>query len=152
MLATSTVTLLLPWTAAMPNLTMSGIVVLQVGEMAPLTWEWIAGFFDGEGCVSTCTNTGRNGTGSISASVSQSAAIGLEVLTDIKEFLGARGIKAYLTCQKHPKNPRINDNWQLRVMARTSVAPFLRGVIPYLRVKRVIADDTLRYLIAFPPV
>lgn len=113
-----------------------------------ISWEWIAGFFDGEGSIGVYTNNAR-ACGMTTASVSQAGDRGEKVLKEIQEFLTQRGIKSYLGCKK---NVRIKDVWALRILARSSLDPFLRGILPYLRVKKLEAQDVLRFIIAFPPV
>lgn len=87
--------------------------------------EWIAGFFDGEGCICTCP--ARRGARSrvLDVSISQAYPAPLE---DIKQIFGG-----YL----HALHPAIGHrktvyNW--KVQAKKAEA-FLRAIQPFVRVK-----------------
>src|SRR5258706_1175132 len=116
--------------------------------MVKISWEWIAGFFDGEGSIGVYTNNAR-ASGMTTASASQAGERGEKVLKEIQVFLAQRDIKSYLG---YKKNVRIKDVWALRILARNSLEPFIRGILPYLRVKKLEAQDVLRFIIAFPPI
>lgn len=117
-------------------------------QMAPMTWFYIVGFFDGEGSVSTYYNVGRRG-GETRVHINQSGDVGHKLLEEIAGFLRARGIRSNITSTK-PKRGR--TIWAVQISSRESVERFLRAVRPYVRVKKQVVEDTLRFFAAFPPL
>lgn len=120
--------------------------------MANLTWEYIAGFFDGEGCVSCYNNPARPDALTVVASIAQTGLEGHALLTEIKDFLTGHGIKSYLDT-KHSRmrsHPTYRKSYALRICAKPSLIPFLTNMIPYLRIKKVVAQDTLRFYTMYP--
>lgn len=115
-----------------------------------ITWEYIAGFFDGEGCVCTTNLKARPNTFCTFVSIGQSGKEGYAVLTAIQAFLVPYGIKSYMSAQRRQKHYR--EMWQLRMMARPSVMVFLSNVLPFVNVKRPAVQDTLRFHKMYPSV
>ena len=116
--------------------------------MQPLSWAYVVGFFDGEGCVSTYYNKGRR-AGETRVHINQSGDRGRELLIEIEGFLEERGIRSNITVS-HPRRGR--TVWALQISSRGSVKGFLQAVRPYVRMKKQIVEDTLRFFTAFPPV
>jgi LAGLIDADG-like domain len=110
--------------------------------------QYIAGFFDGEGSISVCTYRARK-QGQYCAQFAQTQMRGLALLTEIREFLVCYGIKSYLSKGSRQKLSR-HDIYSLRIMGHTQVKLFLKLFLPYLRIKKVEAQDTLRFLTLFP--
>ena len=118
-----------------------------------MSWAYIAGFLDGEGCISLCPNQARPLATNLQITMSQTGVEGFCVLSEIKEFLSEHGMKSYLRPNNSPskrKHTTHREMWNLSLMARPSTVPFLRSVLPYLHVKKVKAQDCLRYMIIFP--
>lgn len=112
-----------------------------------LTWEYIAGFFDGEGCVSTHANRARRGSFGTHVSMSQSQERGRLLLLEIQAFLAGYGIKSYLLrINKRAALPQ----WNLTLAARPSVTVFLQHMLGRVAIKRIVVEDTLRFLRLFP--
>jgi intein/homing endonuclease len=118
--------------------------------MQQLSWEYIAGFFDGEGSVGIYQNRARRGFGSPVVALVQSGDRGKKLLTEISEFLSSRGVKSYLGRTRKVKVKDTHTTCHvLRVCNRPGVTLFLRGVFPYLRIKKIEAQDVLRFLSIF---
>ena len=104
-----------------------------------LSWQYIAGFFDGEGCITTSTGM------SIRVTIAQTGDKGLKILTLIQDYVALRGIKAKVN-SKRVYSERHSPSWSLVMSETTSCIAFLQGVIPYLHVKKVLAEDKVRFL------
>ena len=112
-----------------------------------MNWAYLAGFFDGEGCVNMAS---RNDSFFARLTFSQSKDCGFTLLNEIREFLLAQGIKVgkvhkggYSPYTKRP-------SWQLQITARSGVFQMLNAMLPYLRIKRPAAQDALRTMLLFP--
>jgi hypothetical protein len=108
----------------------------------PVTWQYVAGFVDGEGCISIKT-AGLEKTGtSFDITVSQ-AKSNDAVLFEIQMFLEEHGIFTRI----HTK-ARKNRNWDdcsyLTIRRVRDVYEFLVLCLPYLIVKREKALLVLR--------
>lgn len=115
--------------------------------MAPMNWGYIAGFFDGEGCLHAI-NAGGSRTGRFRVTISQTQK---EVLDEIAEFLCERFIDAYvLTHRAAARSPHKKQGWNLWITKQKSVAKFIEGVFPYLRVKKQRAEDYRRVCLLTP--
>lgn len=121
-----------------------------------LTWPYIAGFFDGEGCV-TCYQIARpkkktnNGVVNVVASIAQSGKEGLFLFGEMKQFFLEHGIK----CGIGNKKDKIATGhhramYSLRITSRSDVTKFLSAIFPFLSIKKVPAQDGLRFLKIFP--
>ena len=119
--------------------------------MTNLTWQYVAGFFDGEGHIGTHANRARRSWFGSVATFAQSGKEGAEILGEIKAFLKEHGVVAYLRCQpRSQSNTALRDMWSLKIASRPNLTTFLRFIVPHLRVKRVVAEDHLRFLAMFP--
>src|SRR5467141_2483085 len=105
------------------------------------TWEWLAGFFDGEGSINMCMGGNR---ATVSCTLTQAGTVGLKVLTDVRLFLQGQGISSCLVHRQRPKSHWTTCH-ELRLGGRVAVMPFLRGLFPHLKIKKVKAQDVLRY-------
>ncbi len=117
-----------------------------------MSWQYIAGFFDGEGCI-RLANEGKGGIGSIQISLHQSANRGLYLLLDIKKFLETNGIvnigiQTQKKCSQLTKKPM----HRLYIYNRVSACIFIRNVLPYIHIKKVECQDILRYMIMWPHI
>jgi hypothetical protein len=117
-----------------------------------MSWEYLAGFFDGEGTVylpSTGTAIGPR------LSIAQSGTEGLAVLTEIGQFFAEQGIKSAIARRKHHK-PRLVEGsrpvWMLSMAKRADVEIVMSRLLPFLRIKKVATQDILRFLKLTPPL
>lgn len=115
-----------------------------------ITWEYIAGFFDGEGSVSMVVSAHRKTTASPKVHIGQSGKEGLAVLSAIQAFLVDQTIHGYIFSQKN--HGRCRQMHGIQVCARADVDKFLHAIIPFVRVKKVIVQDAIRHLKMFPPL
>lgn len=115
-----------------------------------MTWGYIAGFFDGESTVAVATHsTGRKS----GAYIAQSGPRGLIVLTEIQEFLETQGIKSSVfQTGVASQHKRTMPSYRLAVNGFVGVTNFLSQMLPYLRVKRTVAQDILRYNKMYPNI
>jgi LAGLIDADG-like domain len=117
-----------------------------------MTWAYIAGFFDGEGCLHAI-GPGGAGRDSFRITISQTQDIGKQTLEEIAEFLNQRGIAAYVLKHHRNKKPE-HQHWRqcynLWITQRVSIASFIEGVFPYLRIKKQRAEDYRRTSIMTP--
>lgn len=108
-----------------------------------LSWQYIAGFFDGEGNVRIAHGT------SPQLSLHQADTRGLKLLSEIKLFLESYGIK----CNIHKNKLKTGlgkDMYRLYTYNRHGVLTFIRHTMPYLHIKKVECQDIARYLTIFP--
>lgn len=119
-----------------------------------ITWQYLAGFFDGEGSISLTQNKSRPNTANYNCIFTQGVDNGAECLfADIQGFLRERGCKSYVQKRGKTRNRFTNkDIFALQIMSRPSCKIFLEGVLPYLRVKKTKCQDILRYMNLFPPL
>ena len=116
----------------------------------PMTWDYVAGFFDGEGCVEVHSNVARRSTGTIRVSISQSGDRGKRICKEIIDFLEARGIHSNLA--KQGQGEKYKPAWKVITSGKGNTEKFLKAILPYVRVKKLETQDTWRYLKAFPSI
>jgi hypothetical protein len=109
-----------------------------------MNWAYIAGFFDGEGCLSLHTTR-------MNISIYQSGAIGEQVLREIGAWLSTKGIESIMYHRNRTDKLSKKELWEVRLNKRASQLKFLSGVLPFIRVKKVLAQDCVRYYTMFPP-
>lgn len=119
--------------------------------MAVMNWQYIAGFFDGEGCV-RIHQGGRNLSPQLS--LHQSRDRGRSLLEEIRLFLAENGIKSNL--QKHrdyvTERNGIQSMYRLYIYNNQGALEFIKGVFPYIRIKKVECQDIWRWLIMYPSI
>ncbi len=113
-----------------------------------ISLEYIAGFFDGEGSVSTVAYKHRVGIASTIVTISQTGDEGRYILAMIRDFLWERGIKGYVHSQVRRYPHRQMHHY--KISARTSTTAFLALMLPRVSVKRVVVQDTLRFHQLYP--
>ena len=111
-----------------------------------MNWQYIAGFFDGEGCV--CWPVGYGASPQVF--VTQSDTRGYILLDGIQKFLAGEGIITRLV--KAGNRPPRKPNWNLYVSGRESHIKFMKTLLPYVHIKRTVIQDSLRFFKLFPPL
>lgn len=119
-----------------------------------MTWQYIAGFFDGEDSLSCVRNKDSNNN-CWRVRLHQSS---LEVLERINSFLTTNEILCTIqrtACkghkQKHGPYRANSDMFALQISTRRKeIVPFLERILPYLIVKRILVQDLLRFLKIYP--
>jgi len=106
---------------------------------------YVAGFFDGEGCVRTYARHSRFTGCHSRIQISQSGDRGKSVLLEISEFLSTYGIVSQVNGHEY-KNPKYLKGWCLQISRIECVKAFIRLMLPYLHVKKVESQDVLRFL------
>ncbi len=113
-----------------------------------MTWQYLAGFVDGEGWIGYSV-----GIRSPRIDIGQAEE---KVLHDIVDFLCHNGISArFLRCPSKDRRTAFGKKPFYRVLIQGSrnVIPTLKGLLPYLRTrKRVAALDIVRFDKLFPPM
>lgn len=113
-----------------------------------ITWPYLAGFFDGDGCLSS-TAEPHGARNFARAQFTQSGPLGTRLLTEIMEFLAGQGIDStVITKQRIIRHHLISNDLVLR--RRASVSGLIEGMMPWLRVKKVLAQDYQRYFTLYP--
>ena len=107
--------------------------------MAKMTWEYLAGFFDGEGTIRFTNNNACHW------SIAQAHPRGRAILEEIQTFLREQGIPTGIHARQ-----RKDGMYTLWISKRASVEQIGRATLPYLRIKKVEVQDVLRYLQLFP--
>lgn len=118
-----------------------------------LSWQYVAGFFDGEGHVGMVRQKkcgeGHYSNGSIRASMVQSRERGRILLEAVSKFLSNYGIKSTVGVH-HPGDERCSRSYHLRMTGYRSVIPFLQQCMPFIWIKKSEAEDLIRFYRAFP--
>src|ERR1700722_79291 len=119
-----------------------------------MTWPYIAGFFDGEGCLHA-VGPGGAAKGRFRVTIAQSEEVGRLVLQEMADFMQEQGIYAYVCGHHNRKEQREHPGkrkpmWNLWITQQRSIKMFIEGVFPYLRVKRQRAEDYRRIVIMTP--
>jgi LAGLIDADG endonuclease len=114
-----------------------------------ITWQYLAGFFDGEGSVSITSNH-RSGF-NIAIQLPQSGIEGLALLTTIREFLMEQGIQVQQIYTRDKSSPlsKKTDN-RLQIGNRDSSIAFLKSILPFVQIKKSKVEDAIRFAKLFP--
>lgn len=112
-----------------------------------MNWNYVAGFFDGEGSV--CIPNGAHHNPRVA--LYQTGERGRVVLASIQRFIYEEDrIESRLVPHERGGNRKII--WTLVVERRYEVQCFLAWILPYVRIKKVEVQDHLRYLKVFPAI
>lgn len=103
-----------------------------------VSWPYIAGFFDGEGCV-------RVGGRGVMCTMAQAGAIGKTVLSDIQGFMLKQGVM----CQLYVSQEGV---WSLNITSREALQEAAKHLLPLVRVKKVGLQDLVRFIKIFPSI
>ena len=98
-----------------------------------MTWEYISGFFDGEGHVSCLLRNKKSTKYQIGMAQTKSQAA---VLFVIKDFLEEHGVRVHVHLDNSHNKLSRNTTVRLRLSDAKSVATFIRGVLPFIIVKK----------------
>ena len=115
-----------------------------------MNWDYLAGFFDGEGYV-TISEKFRwsDGCPHIFAGLSQK---NVAVLNEIRNFLRSQGILVRQPYYHPPRKTNVSKNeeqydlYDMKIGKRRHVLAFLKGVHPHLIVKKDLATKALSFL------
>jgi hypothetical protein len=120
--------------------------------MTEITWEWLAGFFDGEGSISV--TLGKHYGICARISVTQSGDRGHDVIEGIAAFLLLQGIFPSKIGVRSPENNPLSKlpQYTLAISSRESVDLFLYKIFPYLKLKNLEAQHAWRTLKIYPKV
>lgn len=97
-----------------------------------ITIEYLAGFFDGEGCITVVGS--KPPSVNLIVSIAQTE---LQILTEIRECFGGYLYPKVRRSAKH------NQAWELRWVSRSAIE-FLEKVYPFLKVKQLQAKIVLQ--------
>ncbi len=111
---------------------------LEDGEPRPLSWEYVAAFFDGEGSIDV---TARKQSVDVSVRITQ---VDQSILEAIAKFMRAHEVTG-LGVYRHSRNHR-HIIHSLVISTNDGIENALRAMHPFLRVKRVQSRATLDYL------
>jgi len=110
---------------------------------------WLAGIFDGEGCIwSEWSNSKRQVGGSLCI-LAQVEACSEAMIMRYASLLSEAGIEFYLSKNKPRTNPKWRQSRQLLIKRRSETLKFLRLVRDHLVVKQKEADIAIEYLKAW---
>ena len=102
-----------------------------------MSWEWFAGFFDGEGSIAISRVRNR----SVRLSIGQ---VDPTPLNAIRIFLFDRGIEGRMYFIPHSGNRQ--DSWVFGINAKEPVHYTLKHLLPFLIVKERKAQEALQFL------
>lgn len=116
-----------------------------------ITWEWLGGFFDGEGSTGIRSNGHENSFGYYPiTTLVQTKERGRLLLERIKAFLTEEGIVSCVVIQRKVSKPNWSIPYALQIGSREGAERLLTKIMPYLEIKRTEAQDVLRTLKIFP--
>jgi hypothetical protein len=111
-----------------------------------MSWQYIAGFFDGEGSMGINVGGRRLGV-----YIAQSGPLGLLLLGRIRSFLDEQGVKSSVyETGKAGKHRRTMPSYRIGMCGFDSALRFITCVFPYLYIKKSYAQDVIRYNILYP--
>lgn len=113
-----------------------------------MNWAYIAGFFDGEGHIGAMSRS--NGSFALNFSITQAGVDGELVLKQLATFMSTYNIEArfFYTTQKEARYKPLHRLY----LSTADTLKALRFMLPWLVIKRQLAQDILRYRILFPNI
>jgi hypothetical protein len=114
-----------------------------------MNWAYIAGFFDGEGCVNYA-NSGSDRSYRIRLTFSQAQPRGHELLGLMKTFFELNGYRLGKIHTSGRKKEWGKQGWQLQIVAKDSTRKIMENMLPYLHIKKIEVQDALRRQKLFP--
>lgn len=113
------------------------------------SWQYIAGFFDGEGCVTS----GGKVRPYPKVQMTQVGEQGRVLLQGIAEYMRAFDIESHTwrreIAKYYPGKPW-RDVYVLTITKTESQLRFFEHVLPYIYIKKVVVEDFLRVMKLFP--
>lgn len=114
-----------------------------------ITWAYLAGFFDGEGCVNYAHSGGVRSY-RIRLTFSQAFPRGHVLLEQIKDFLKQEGCRVGNISTSGYQKEISKQGWQLQITERASTQLIMKAMFPYLHIKKVEVQDALRRQTLYP--
>lgn len=111
-----------------------------------MNWSYVAGFFDGEGNI----HMSFGGRCKTRIAIYQSGERGLVILKEIARFLAEEDMIESRIVTSDRSSKGWKEMHQLAITQRDCVRCFLSWILPYLRIKKVEAQDVLRYFRIYP--
>lgn len=119
-----------------------------------MSWAYIAGLFDGEGCIQfRQRGVGQNGKPwfGIKAQIVQSNRhAGEKTLLEVRDFLVTNGICCHVRKRTFTTELSRNDIFELEIGGRKAVWMFIKEILPHAHIRRTDLLDYLRFLVLFP--
>lgn len=116
-------------------------------------WAYVAGFFDAEGCVThrQLYDENREPTHRLLGHVTmgQSGEAALNLFPKLRDDLARHGVRSSIVLAS-PAQGNEQACYRLDITSQPERVKFMRGVLPYLYMKKVIVQDHLRYFTIFP--
>lgn len=111
-----------------------------------MTWQYLAGFFDGEGCISIeKVGDGRNTYRRVRITIGQSEPQHL-VIYAIADFLDDHGLHPRTYVQSYEHMSAAKPQHSLRLMRASEVRWFLEKMLPHLLVKEGQAREAIAFI------
>lgn len=114
-----------------------------------LSWPYIAGFFDGEGHI-RFHNTSLKHKGALYCTIVQTKDEGLYLLDDIAVFLASHGIRSKVHENSKPSSLKHAQCYRIDILGWDNSIRFLKFMMPYMVIKKLKAQDMIRYHKTFP--
>lgn len=114
--------------------------------MTKITWQYIGGFFDGEGCIYFnlfLKNKGKNAHFYAGIYQSENQA---KVLYEIQKFLKINKIESHIYIRKNKRNGTNHKGVSLEMGHRIELLNFLKCIEPYLFVKKQKCKEAIKQL------
>lgn len=115
-----------------------------------MNWAYLAGFFDGDGHVGLSSGRGFSSTPRVA--FAQAGSRGKEFLQQVKEFLLSEGIASGQIYEDTHSKLSSQSCFALVVANRKDGTHVLQKLIPFLHIKKLEAQDVLRFFQFFPPL
>lgn len=112
---------------------------LGVQRMARMTWQYLAGLFDGEGNLHTTR------AGAFRLTISQSRPRGQRLMEDVRAFLQDQQIIARISHIRYKQ-----ATMHYLYLNRPGIQQAGPQLLPFLRIKKVEMQDMLRFLQIYP--
>lgn len=116
-----------------------------------ITWQYLAGFFDGEGCVNYA-NSGSARTYRVRLTFSQAFPRGKVLLSKIKSFLESNGCKLGKIHTSGRQATEDKQGWQIQVVRKDSTSKVMKEMLPFLEIKKLEVQDALRRQKLYPSI
>ena len=114
--------------------------------MARMSWEYLAGLFDGEGNLHTAK------TGCLRWSLAQSRPRGLRICREVQQFLVAQGYRASVVSSRYSRRSTPSMMHYVLVQEKRSVQAVCHALLPFVRIKKIEVQDVWRFLLLYPPL